>query len=128
MQIPQRDKHVYLKDDCPFCFFDETQNQIYWSWKYWTIYFNKNPYSIEQNHLLALPKRHIKYFRELDNDELIEYGEVSKKVLEFFGDKDYFSFSRETMAKRSVEHLHIHFLIWKLRATTLTLMLREQWL
>ena len=25
MQIPQRDKHVYLKDDCPFCFFDETQ-------------------------------------------------------------------------------------------------------
>ena len=128
MNLPQRDKHVYTLNDCPFCFFVETKNQIYRTWKYWTIFFNKNPYSKDQNHLLALPKRHIKYFRELDNDELIEYGEVSKKVLEFFGDKDYFSFSRETMAKRSVEHLHIHFLIWKLRATTLTLMLREQWL
>jgi hypothetical protein len=56
----------------------------------------------------------------------LELREVNNFVKEFFNWVDYFSFTRETMSCRSIEHLHIQFLAWKLQWKYLRKMLEKQ--
>jgi diadenosine tetraphosphate (Ap4A) HIT family hydrolase len=62
---------------------------------------------------MAVPKEHIIFNYDLTDNHLIELREVHKRVKEFFGEENYFSFTRESMLdeNRSVEHLHTHFLV-----------------
>lgn len=75
---------------------------------------------------MAIPFDHIKTSIELEDKHLIELREVHKAVKDFFDWEEYFSFTRETMGNRSVEHLHIHFLAWKLEWKFLRKMLELQ--
>lgn len=75
---------------------------------------------------MAIPFDHIKTSLELDDKHLLELREVHKVVKDFFVWEEYFSFTRETMGNRSVEHLHIHFLGWKLQWKFLRKMLQMQ--
>ena len=113
----------YWKDDCPFC----KNEDIIWEWKYWNIITNMYPYSGNEKHIMAVPHRHIIYSNELSVDELVELKDVHNFIKNFFWNEHYFSFTRETMWSRSVEHLHIHFLTWKLKGRYLRKMLEDQW-
>ena len=117
-------KKIFWKEDCPLC--DNKEWTIIYRLKNWYIVHSIYTYSWDEKHLLAVPYRHIKYFTELNEEELLELREVHKKIKEFFKQEDYFSFTRETMAHRSIEHLHIHFLIWELHGKYLRKMLENQ--
>ncbi len=116
-------KKIYWKNDCPFCF----DYQSIWEWKYWYIVRNISPYCWNENHLMAVPFSHKKYSIELSMQEFQELKTIHKFVRDYFWDKDYFSATRESMWNRSVEHLHIHFVIWKLQWKYLRKMLELQW-
>lgn len=75
---------------------------------------------------MAVPHEHVCYSHELTPECLSSLHEVYTKVKEFFGEEEYFSFTRETMWHRSVEHLHVHFLAGKLQWKFLRKMLEVQ--
>lgn len=107
-------KH-FGKDNCPFCDIEANTGHIIWKGEYWYIIHNIYPYSGQKNHLMLVPFRHIVFSHELESEETTELAEGYKKIKEFYGDELYFSFTRETMANRSVEHLHIHFVPGRLQ-------------
>lgn len=88
------------RENCPFCDVLATQNTLLHEFDTWKIILNKYPYSGQENHLMAVPKRHIAYSHELQIEELQELTKVYIYMKEFFeniGEKDYFSSTRETM-------------------------------
>ncbi len=119
-------KEMFGQDDCPFCDKEKYQNQVVWQWAHWQILYNLSSYSWDHRHIMAIPFDHIKTSIELEDKHLIELREVHKKVKNIFDWEEYFSFTRETMGNRSVEHLHIHFLAWKLEWKFLRKMLELQ--
>lgn len=117
------------KDNCPFCDKDATKNTLICEFQHWKIVLNKYPYSGQENHLMAVPKRHIQFPEELNADELLGLGEVHIYMKNFFenaGEEDYFSSTRETMGNRSVEHYHMHFIPGRLQGKFLRCMLENQ--
>jgi diadenosine tetraphosphate (Ap4A) HIT family hydrolase len=66
------------------------------------------------------------YSFDLSKEEIGELQDIYIFVKSFFWEKEYFSFTRESMANRSVEHLHIHFLVGKLQWKYLRKMLEKQ--
>jgi len=116
-------KKIYWLIDCPFC----NHNNILWKWKTWFIVRNISPYSWDENHLMAVPYRHIKFSVELSLEEFSWLKEVHNFVKNYFWEVNYFSATRETMWNRSVEHLHIHFIPWRLQWKYLRKMLENQW-
>jgi len=64
---------------------------------------------------MLIPIRHIQYNHELLSEESIELPLAYKYIKDFYKEEQYFSFTRESMANRSVEHVHTHFLPWKLK-------------
>ena len=119
---------IMWKDCCPFCNRTETdiENTI-WEGKYWFIIHNIYPYSWDERHLMAVPFRHINYTYELNDDELLELNEIFNFMKNYFEWSEYFSFNRDTMWHRSIEHLHIHYLPWQLKWKYLRKMLEHQW-
>jgi len=121
---------VMWKDYCPFCIPEKTKNTIIHEMEYWRIILNKYPYSGQENHLMAVPRKHIQFVWELGVDEYSELPEVHVFMKDFFEkmwEKDYFSATRETMGNRSVEHYHMHFIPWRLQGKFVRCMLQNQW-
>ena len=120
-------KRVLDKEICPFCGPSrDPESYTGWSSEYWDMFINKSPYSGQANHLMAVPKRHVAFVHELTKEELADMRAVYEYVGEFYGDQDYFSCTRETMANRSVEHYHVHFMPGKLQGKYLRYMLMHQ--
>ncbi len=115
---------------CPFCDFDSDDQKelIVWRGKHWYILRNKFPYTNTGKHIMVIPYKHKCVATDLDSDEFSELKEVHEFVKSYFWDIDYFSFTRETFANRSLEHYHLHFLNWKLQWKFLRKMLNGQWL
>ncbi len=120
-------KKVYWEEDCPFCNTEEQKFHTVWNWNFWYILHNKYPYSWNDQHLMAVPYAHKKYSLDLFDEELLELRSIHKFAKDFYKDVNYFSCLRETMANRSVEHLHIHYIPWKLQWKYLRKMLQNQW-
>ena len=60
---------------------------------------------------MAIPKKHKIYTTDLSIEELKDYKNVEKFMLEWYKwEKNYFSFIRQWIWWRSVEHLHYHYL------------------
>ena len=76
---------------------------------------------------MAVPYEHKKFFLDLNDEEISELRDIHLFVKKFYLNENYFSCNRETMANRSIEHLHIHFLPWKLQWKYLRKMLMDQW-
>ncbi len=117
---------TYGKDDCPFCDVDANKESIIWKGKHWFIIHNTFPYTGQKNHLMAVPFIHKKFSHELENFETEELTEVYKQIQKFYAQQIYFSFTRESLANRSVEHLHIHFVPGKLQGKYIRNMLMKQ--
>lgn len=120
------DKKILWKEDCPFCQKENEVARIVWEWKYWYVLHNIAPYSGDHRHIMAVPYEHIIYSKDLKKHHFEELSKVHQAVESFFWKNQYFSFTRETLANRSVEHLHIHFLAGKLQWKFLRKMLELQ--
>ena len=123
-------KKIIWKNNCPFCDWkNKNPEEILWKWKNLLIIYNIYPYSWDKNHLMIIPKKHRILYADLSNEEILEMKECHKFLKKYFWEKNYFSFSRETSndESRSIEHLHIHFLVWKLQWKYLRKMLMDQW-
>jgi len=122
-------KWVMWKDNCIFCDEKKIQDTLLHILQYWKIILNKYPYSGQENHLMAVPIRHVQFVWELNSDEFSELPKVHKYMKDFFDNddqKDYFSATRETMWNRSIEHYHIHFIPGKLQWKFVRCMLENQ--
>lgn len=121
-------KWMYTKDNCPFCAHKNQEERIIWKWKKWFLIYNLSSYSWDHRHIMAVPYDHILLHKDLTQEHFLELKEVHEKVLDFFQTQDYFSFTRETVNAwtRSVEHLHMHFLVWELEGKFLRKMLELQ--
>lgn len=120
-------KKVYGREDCPFCDKEKQTWCIVREWKYRYVFHNLGSYSGDHRHIMAVPYDHLCYSTELGEEHWWELAEIQKVAKNFFGEEDYFSFTRETMGNRSVEHLHIHFLVGRLQWKYLRKMLEHQW-
>ena len=118
--------HVYTFEDCPFCAVEDNAGHTLWKGENWYILHNISPYTWDGWHIMAVPYRHHRFFSDLDKDEISEIPEVHSFVKTFFWEKHYFSCTRETMANRSIEHFHMHFISGKLQGKYLRKMLEDQ--
>lgn len=103
------------RENCPFCEENLDRNAVLWEGKNWRIFYNKYPYTGTNEHIMAVPKNHKKFSSEFTAEEWAEMSEIHNFVKNFYGERLYFSFTRENfdMANnddRSVEHWHMHFL------------------
>ena len=115
------DRHKYIEwnpyftiKDCPFCeIIEEEEKQlILFESKYWQIRFNKFPYYWYKQNLLVFPLSHRIFTTDLTDEEILDYKNVEKYMKNYFKNKNYFSFIRQWIWWRSIEHLHYHYLEW----------------
>lgn len=119
-------KERFEREDCPLCRDIEKSSNMLWKGEYWTILYNLYPYIAWWKHIMLVPIEHYCYSYDISAIEYTELTLAEKYIKEFFGEEWYFSFTRESMAERSVEHLHTHYIPGKLKRRTLTEMLIEQ--
>lgn len=107
-------KNPYMtKENCEFCkLLKEDEVLILKETEYWEIRYNKYPYYWFKQNLMAFPKRHISLTIELNKEEILDFINVEKYMKNYFWEKNYFSFIRQTTWWRSIEHLHYHYLEW----------------
>ena len=117
---------IFGQEDCPLCDRKTNTHRIIWEWKYWYVIHNKYPYSGDEKHLMAVPCKHVKFSHELSSEEFSELFDVQKFMKKFYGKEQYFSATRESMWNRSIEHVHMHFVPWKLQWKFLRCMLENQ--
>lgn len=115
------------RDNCPFCDLESQWDCVIWKWKYWFVQHNKYPYLWLKDHLMAIPYSHKIFSYELSREEFAEMKDVQIFIKDFYWEKEYFSFLRETLSKRSIEHIHYQYLPWVLRTSRLEKILKEQW-
>lgn len=122
------DKKRIWRDGCPFCDLEAQKEYVIWKGKYWALLYSKYSDTGNDQHIVAVPCDHKKFFTELTELELLEFQEVHKQVKKFFGEKPYFSFTRDTDCdiSKSVEHLHTHFIGAELQGKYLRKMLEDQ--
>ncbi len=106
--------NYFTKENCPFCLKNNEQDKfLIYETEYWKIMYNKFPYYSWKKHIMSIPKRHIKFTTELNNNELIDYKNIELFIKDYYSkDKNYYSFIRQTIWWRSVEHMHYHYLPW----------------
>ena len=112
-------------NNCPFC--NKNSEYTIWEGKYWYVMHNKYPILWLKTHLMAIPKRHIKMAHDITSLEMWEYPEVEKYIHEFFWENRYFTFMRESLEARSLEHIHYHFLPWQISYYDIENFLKKQW-
>ena len=119
-------KHMFWEEDCPFCIDLKIDERIIWRWEHWAIRYNQYPYIMDSTHFMLIPIRHVHFSHEILAHEYCELPEAYLYISTFYGDIPYFSFTRESLNERSVEHIHTHFISGHLKRKTLVEMLKEQ--
>lgn len=122
-----RTEKLIWRELCPFCDLKSQSECIIWEWKYWYIQHNMYPYLWLKDHIMAVPFSHKVFSSELSSEEFAEMREIQIFIKNFYWKKDYFSFMRESIWNRSVEHLHYQYLPWLLRTSRIERILKEQW-
>jgi diadenosine tetraphosphate (Ap4A) HIT family hydrolase len=115
------------KNNCPFCRLESQRERVIWKWKFLYIIQAIAPYIQSHKHLMVIPYDHKKYTHELTIEEFWEMRDVELFMKSFYKEEEYFSFIRESMGKRSIEHVHYHFLPWVVRWSKIGEMLELQW-
>jgi diadenosine tetraphosphate (Ap4A) HIT family hydrolase len=125
------DRKMIGREGCPFCDLEAQEDMILWKGKHWFIIQNKFPYTGTKEHIMAVPYEHHVCAHEFDTETWAEMEHVHAWVRDFYGEKGYFSFTRETVNDgdrdtRSIEHYHTHFCIGRLQGKYLRNMLQKQ--
>lgn len=114
------------KQDCPYCNIDPELNTVVYESEYWKMFIALSSYTWDEYHLLAFPTSHKKYFHEFSDEEILDQKNIYNFCDKYFEGREYFSIVRETMSNRSVEHYHIHFIEWIMKAKAIIEMLNKQ--
>ncbi|MDA9129220.1 hypothetical protein N9J72_01965 [Candidatus Gracilibacteria bacterium] len=114
--------------NCPFCDQENPKNEqlTVWKGKYWFICHNKYPILGLRNIMMAIPYRHAILSSDLSEDEYKEFRDVEIFMKSFYGDQEYFVFMRESVAGRSLEHIHYHFVPGRIPYDDIEVMLKKQ--
>lgn len=125
------DRKFIGREDCPFCEPEKFGTPVLWRWKRWMIVQNKFPYTGTKDHIMAVPFQHHVLASEFSPEIWAEMEHVHAWVKEFYSEKWYFSFTRETVNDgdrdtRSIEHYHMHFCIGRLQGKYLRNMLQKK--
>lgn len=113
-------------ENCVFCEEHlETPYQIFET-TYWRVLHNKFPVLWLKEHIMAIPKKHFRFAHEIPAEVMAEYPKVEKFVYDFYNGASYFTFMRESLQNRSLEHVHYHFLPGKMKYKHLEYILTEQ--
>lgn len=75
---------------------------------------------------MAVPKSHIRLAHEIPPEVMAEYPKIEKFIYDFYNGKPYFTFMRESIQNRSLEHIHYHFLPGKINYKHLEYLMVEQ--
>jgi len=107
----KQDSINWFEKNCPFCDYLDKQNIVEERTNLLVIK-NKFPYLKTEDHLLIIPKRHIRTWKELTVEELREFSEVISLYL----DRWYLLLGRQFIKKwcrnhASIWHLHIHLIL-----------------
>lgn len=106
-------KPYFTKNNCPFCKENLLDREKLYETKYWIVLKNDYPYFKDyENHLIAMPKRHVEFTHDLNEEEYWDFKNIDLFMKDFYKSKNYFSFIRQTKWNKSVEHIHYHYLIW----------------
>ena len=111
------------KSDCPLC---KEENLCIWEWKHLKVIHNKYAVNGLKNHYMLIPKRHIVFIKELNDEEILEIREAEIFLEGQYGDQRYFSFTRNALENRSLEHLHYHYMPGNIYYSTLENMMKDQ--
>lgn len=111
---------------CVFCEEHIEKEYILFETRFWRVLHNKYPILWLTEHIMAVPKTHIKMAFEIPAEIMAEYPQVERFVYDFFAGKSYFTFMRESLQNRSLEHIHYHFLPGKMNYKHLEYILLEQ--
>lgn len=114
------------KNNCPLC--KESEEYTIKKFKYWRICHNKYPILSLEEHLMAVPIRHVILTSNLTPEELKEFGKVEIFFEKYYLEKgkDYFSFVRQSVLSRSLEHLHYHYIPGRIYYKNIEEMLKKQ--
>jgi len=114
------------RENCPLC--NESEEYTIKKFKYWRVCHNKYPILEMEEHLMAIPLRHVILTSNLNDKELKEFSQVEKFMEEFYlkKGKEYFSFVRQSPLSRSLEHLHYHYLPGKIYYKNIEEMLKKE--
>lgn len=97
---------------CPFCNIDELKTREHKETKYMFIVPNLTFYDLwevrdVEDHLLVIPKRHVKTLQDLTKEERIDMMNIMAE----YEAKNYNIYARGIdSTKRSVEHQHTHLI------------------
>jgi diadenosine tetraphosphate (Ap4A) HIT family hydrolase len=99
-------------DPCLFCNVKESgladENKL--------AYASYDTYPVSKYHCLIIPKRHVKDYFELTEDEIIACNQLSKKIKKEIENKDptvkgfNIGVNTEIVAGQSIMHCHIHLI------------------
>ena len=122
----KRPEKLIWKNNCNFCNTEKISDYILWEWSFWNVIVNKNPYTWDARHIMAVPIEHLELWTEIPGEAWAEMLDVHRFVKKYFWEDDYFSFTRETFSNRSLKHYHTHFLPWKMSQQPIIDQLKEQ--
>jgi hypothetical protein len=121
-----RENKCVWKTNCPYCNINTDLNTVVYESEYWKMFIALSSYTWNKYHLLAFSKVHKKFHKELLDNEILDFKNIYNFCEIYFWNKEYFSTTRETMSNRSIEHYHVHFIEWVLKAEALVDMLNKQ--
>jgi diadenosine tetraphosphate (Ap4A) HIT family hydrolase len=81
----ENSKIYFTKETCPFCENNILNEIILFETNFWYVNKAKYPYFNDyENHLLVIPKRHIEFTFELSEEELKDFLNIEKYMLNFY--------------------------------------------
>lgn len=98
-------------NDCPFCNINNAKDDIVWESKYSIAILDRYP--VSTGHTLVIPKRHIKSYFDLTQDEVDELWDSVKNVketLDYMYKPDGYNIGINVgeAAGQTIPHCHIH--------------------
>lgn len=104
---------VLAEENCPFCNEEIIKNQSVYRDKKAYILYNHKP--AVPGHVMVIPNRHIESIIELNDEELIEIRNLTKKsaiaINKIYNIENYMVIQKNgSKSGRSIEHIHFHIL------------------
>ena len=98
-------------NDCPFCNINNAKDDIVWESKHSIAILDRYP--VSTGHTLVIPKRHIKSYFDLTQDEVDELWDSVKNVketLDYMYEPDGYNIGINIgeAAGQTIPHCHIH--------------------
>ncbi len=98
-------------NDCPFCNINNAKDDIVWESKHSIAILDRYP--VSTGHTLVIPKRHVKSYFDLTQDEIVDLWSMVnnvKEALDYMYEPDGYNIGINIgeAAGQTIPHCHIH--------------------